>query len=277
VAHHHEHSRPERQIEGTEVQPWYGFLDTPNFRWEDFSFRKDESFPGFTNFTLNLDQEDDLSYYNIDLEWSCPWNDFAGDIVDTPGRYEIVLRLYDPGCSGYETLSASGEVDATLRRLQEFVVSPGVECRWENVQLPGDTVIQSGIISPGSYGLMTIYDLTVTKEGNRLRIVNPTPVGEIDRAKPGPLSLLRNSPNPFTATTNIEYELVVDSSVELFIQNLSGETVRTLVQDNKPTGSHRVRWNGADDHGAPLASGLYFCSLNLPLRSSETRAMLLLK
>jgi hypothetical protein len=256
---------------------WYGFIDTPNFLWEEFGFRRDVSFPAFTNFSLNLDQENDLSYYNIGLEWSCPWHDFAGDIIDTQERYEIVLRLYDPGWPGYESLPDVGEVDITPRRLQEFVVSPGVVYTWENIQLPGDTVIQSGTITQDSYGLVTIAGVTVTKAGNRLRVVNPTPVSEIDANRPLLLSLGQNRPNPFSSATTIEYELAADTFVELSVYNLAGERIRTLTTGLDQAGRHRLAWNGTNDHGVSLSSGLYSYTITLETGHTETRHMILLR
>ena len=256
---------------------WYGFLDTPNFSWEAFSFRKDISHPGFADFTLNLDQEDDLSYYNIGLEWSCQWNDFAGAIVDTPGRYEIVLRLYDPGYPGYEVLPDVGEVDVTPRRLQQFAVSPGVVYSWENVQMPGNAVIQSGTIAADTNGLLTIYGFTVTKEGNRLRIVNPTSVGESPGEKPPVVRLSQNRPNPFATTTLIEYQLSIDSIVELTVHNVVGERVCTLAKGSERAGYHTRVWDATNASGVSLPSGIYSCRLQSVTGHAQTRHIVLMR
>jgi hypothetical protein len=78
---------------------------------------------------------------------------------------------------------------------------------------------------------------------------------------PGEFSLEQNYPNPFNAETLINYGLPQDTHVELAVYNILGQRVRTLVDGIRPAGQHRARWDGTDDGGRPLASGLYFCRM----------------
>jgi len=78
---------------------------------------------------------------------------------------------------------------------------------------------------------------------------------------PGEFSLAPNYPNPFNAETVIGYELPRDAQVELAVYNVLGQRVRTLVDEVRPAGRHRARWDGADESSRPLASGLYFCRM----------------
>lgn len=71
----------------------------------------------------------------------------------------------------------------------------------------------------------------------------------------------RAFPNPFNPATTIYFELDRQMRVELGIYDLSGRLVRTLVSGARPAGEHGERWNGTDDAGRPVASGVYFARL----------------
>ncbi|MCK5052229.1 MAG: choice-of-anchor D domain-containing protein [Candidatus Cloacimonetes bacterium] len=70
--------------------------------------------------------------------------------------------------------------------------------------------------------------------------------------------LTGNYPNPFNPTTNINFSLKADSRVSLMIYNVRGQKVRTLVNDNMQAGYHSIVWDGRDDSGKSVSSGVYF-------------------
>jgi len=78
---------------------------------------------------------------------------------------------------------------------------------------------------------------------------------------PEAYGLKQNYPNPFNPKTVIEYEIQRAGGVELRIYNSTGQRVRTLVDEEKSEGFYRVLWDGKDDHGQILASGVYFYRL----------------
>lgn len=78
---------------------------------------------------------------------------------------------------------------------------------------------------------------------------------------PHGFSLQQNYPNPFNAGTMIRYELPQAAHVKLKIYNALGKLVRVLVQGRQNAGSHAVQWQGHDDFGRIVASGLYLVSL----------------
>ncbi|MGH1364375.1 MAG: FlgD immunoglobulin-like domain containing protein, partial [Calditrichia bacterium] len=57
--------------------------------------------------------------------------------------------------------------------------------------------------------------------------------------------------------TTIEYELPQDSNVRITIYNIQGQKVRELENTNKRAGYHQTKWNGRDNHGASVSSGIY--------------------
>ena len=69
--------------------------------------------------------------------------------------------------------------------------------------------------------------------------------------------LFPNYPNPFNPETTIQYSLAVSGRVTLHIYNILGQRVRTLVDDVLEAGVHRVQWDGKDEGGRNIASGVY--------------------
>ncbi len=70
--------------------------------------------------------------------------------------------------------------------------------------------------------------------------------------------LSQNYPNPFNPTTNISFEIPKSTNVKLEIFNLLGEKVNTLLDDILISGKHSVVWNGENNAGNLVASGVYF-------------------
>jgi len=80
------------------------------------------------------------------------------------------------------------------------------------------------------------------------------------------LSLGQNHPNPFNPQTVIPYELPASARaqrVRLWILDISGRIVRTLVDEDQSGGSHRAQWQGKDDRGESVSSGVYFYVLDV--------------
>ena len=97
-----------------------------------------------------------------------------------------------------------------------------------------------------------------------------------DKPLPTTYSLGQNYPNPFNPTTTIKYTLPEKSHARIDIFNLLGQRVATLVNETVPAGEHTVVWNGADDAGARVASGVYFYRL-IAGEQTMSRKMMLLK
>jgi hypothetical protein len=72
---------------------------------------------------------------------------------------------------------------------------------------------------------------------------------------------LSNHPNPFNATTQIKFFLPKAGRVRLHVFNSSGQLIRTLLDKNIATGEYQICWDGCNDHGANVSSGIYFCRL----------------
>ncbi len=82
----------------------------------------------------------------------------------------------------------------------------------------------------------------------------------VNDQKPGSphlIELLNNYPNPFKSETVISYGVYEHSKVALSIVDMNGRTVRIFNFGKKMPGSYSVRWNGEDDNGRQVASGIY--------------------
>lgn len=73
--------------------------------------------------------------------------------------------------------------------------------------------------------------------------------------------LYQNYPNPFNPSTTIKYELPANSKVEIRIYNILGQEVRLLEKGSKAIGEHKIIWDGRDNQGKAVASGIYIYRL----------------
>jgi len=87
--------------------------------------------------------------------------------------------------------------------------------------------------------------------------------------------LLQNYPNPFNPVTRIEFSLGERARVFLRIYDVSGRIVRTLVDETVSAGKHSVLWNGDDESGIPVASGVYVCRLETQGKTAVSKIVLL--
>ena len=108
--------------------------------------------------------------------------------------------------------------------------------------------------NPGSF--MQIIEILI----NDSRLSTSTPTSEFKKGilLPKEHALQQNFPNPFNTETMIQYQLPKSCKVVLKIYNTIGQEVRTLVNnEEKEAGYHKVVWNGKDNGGIQLPSGVY--------------------
>ena len=104
-----------------------------------------------------------------------------------------------------------------------------------------------------------------------------TAVETSDQASvPQAFTLAQNAPNPFNSNTVIRFALPQPSQVELTIYNLLGQPVAVLVQGPRAAGTFSVRWDGRDQAGQAVTSGVYLYQLRAG-EYTEVRKLLLLQ
>jgi hypothetical protein len=94
---------------------------------------------------------------------------------------------------------------------------------------------------------------------------------------PDNFTLEQNYPNPFNPTTTIRYYLESPVKVKMVVYNAIGQKVKTLIEgDSQLSGSHTISWDGQDDQGRSVASGIYLYQLTAG-KNSAARKMLLVR
>ena len=106
-------------------------------------------------------------------------------------------------------------------------------------------------------------------------LTTPTAVAQ-PVAVPHEFRLDQNHPNPFNPNTTIEFSVPMRGAVELAIYNLAGQKARRLMRTVLDAGNHSVAWDGRDQHGRELASGVYIYKLQAG-EQVDSRKLLLLK
>ncbi|MCF7918989.1 MAG: choice-of-anchor J domain-containing protein [Candidatus Cloacimonetes bacterium] len=120
------------------------------------------------------------------------------------------------------------------------------------------------------YGVAAVYN------DGESDIENAWLVDNDDNLLPTVTALQGNYPNPFNPETAIKLSLAEDANVEINIFNMRGQIVRTLVNEYMDAGFHNIVWNGTNDHGQNVASGVYFYNMKSD-RYSSTKKMILMK
>lgn len=101
-------------------------------------------------------------------------------------------------------------------------------------------------------------------------------IGENGAELPKKLALKDNYPNPFNPTTAIEFDIPADDRAKLEVFNMLGEKVTTLIDDSFNAGTYRIIWEGRDDFGRAMPSGIYLYRLESGDKSI-TKRMIMLK
>jgi len=121
----------------------------------------------------------------------------------------------------------------------------------------------------------SMYRLNPTRSGNR----SDFEMGVEDNFPmlPTQFVVYQNYPNPFNPSTRIRYDLPEQSFVTITIHDLLGRNVRTLVKEFQDAGQQSVVWDGKNEDGLSLSTGIYFFQVHIPDGNLRTKKMMLLK
>ncbi|MFL2511253.1 MAG: choice-of-anchor B family protein, partial [Candidatus Neomarinimicrobiota bacterium] len=124
-----------------------------------------------------------------------------------------------------------------------------------------DIIAQTDTISvtEGSWHIVAFDGAaeTLAFAGGQLRIDGRQLIPKI-------LEIKQSYPNPFRNFTTIKYDVPLEQNVVLRVFNIRGQVVRTLVNELKGPGYYSVIWDGANDNGNAVSSGIYFCQMYTP-------------
>lgn len=128
--------------------------------------------------------------------------------------------------------------------------------------------ILEAVFSKYNYPSFTNYILESYNTGIATSISGEAPIMRFE--------LEQNYPNPFNPTTTIEYNLNTSDNVKLEIFDIKGERIKTLVNGFQTPGNYSVQWDGTNNSGSKLSSGVYFYTIQTG-RNVSTKKMILLK
>lgn len=234
------------------------------------------------------------------------WYRIGGHYVSAAGACDFYswIAISDPASDNTET-GAKGRIlpphdphpdDDTLHNIKGFVshdayvsgtldIDPYGTALWELTAFDGDSLprlseFEGQNFQPDQEQYAHAYDpaesLFVVVEYAVMILQKPTLVEGEDETIPSSFELFQSYPNPFNNTTAIKYRLQKTADVSLVIYNVLGQKVRTLVEEEKQRGAVTVIWDGKDEQGKDLSSGIYFYRLTAG-EVSQTRKMVLLK
>jgi M6 family metalloprotease-like protein len=188
-----------------------------------------------------------------------------------------------------------GSVAVFFRSLQADVASSGIELTWsvrsdeslagfriyrrlsrasDFVRISSPTLLptQSSYVDADARETGTyVYRLSaVTLEGTE--ISSPTVQATVRALAP---TLAQNAPNPFNPRTAIAFSLPETRHVALTVHDLAGKRVRTLRNETLPAGLYQVWWDGEDEAGRPVGSGVYLYELQIGRRTLSRKMTLL--
>ena len=177
---------------------------------------------------------------NINEQLAFIWTpaaDVDGDVV-----FYTLAAMSDDEVYYYDTTSSQTGIFVDYGSMSEDAANDGV----------------SNIVYYWNVGAHDGSDTTLSNDGPRMLILDISGLlGVDDINTPDVFALHNNYPNPFNPITNITYDIPEVADVVLEIFNMSGQKVRTLINDQQEPGRYKIVWNATNDTGQSLASGMY--------------------
>jgi hypothetical protein len=99
---------------------------------------------------------------------------------------------------------------------------------------------------------------------------------ETANLSPDKFQLYQNYPNPFNPQTRISFSLDLEGPVKLVIYDVNGQIIKTIIDDVRTRGGHTYSWDGTDEEGKRVSSGLYYYRLTSD-DQSQSRKMLIIR
>ncbi len=196
---------------------------------------------------------DTLDFFQPMLPFA--WNasrDIDGDTL----IYELLIRKFAAGVRINDTL---------ITEISDTTVMIDLSGFWENLSHYRWTVsVSDGHLSAVAADTFTFF------------VMGGLSAPDDENGLPSVFALSPNYPNPFNPSTVISYQLPVNSKVRLNIYNTLGQEVRTLVNGKQSAGFKKVIWNGRNNQGVSVSTGVYICRMQAG-SFVQSRKMILVK
>ncbi len=195
--------------------------------------------------------------------------------------HEIEIRLLPNGeadsklvtFNTKQTTSANWGREAFM--LGTFNAPNAIVTLVKNTQLRGTICAKEIVVSNDCLFLHHDSPGTLPGPGSLPKAAGEVFAEESENAPVNSYELAQNFPNPFNPETSIRFALPEAGSVTLTIYNLNGQVVRRLVDSAMNTGRYSIIWNGTNDHGVPVASGVYVYVLKAGEFSAHKKLVLM--
>ncbi|MCK9407630.1 MAG: T9SS type A sorting domain-containing protein [Bacteriovoracaceae bacterium] len=206
-------------------------------------------------------------WYNIYFEVSSLWANWMDELEPTASA----KVLFRDSTYGNKPIAVRNSAADGSWHTFYFAFEPlGTNFRSDTSVALYDTIYEDP-------GYAWIFDVNSKFGGsyvnNILKLV--TSVSAYNGIVPEMFSLSQNYPNPFNPTTEITYNVPMNSSVEIAVYNLLGQKVRTLINEVHAAGEFKARWDGKDASGKSVSSGVYFYTMKAGSFQSVKKMMLL--
>ena len=164
---------------------------------------------------------------------------FSGEIKEE-GVLLFWTTSYEANCAGFNVLR-SETPDGDFKKINDYLITGQKSYSWI------DKTIHAGVTF-----YYKLEEITINGRQKIHQIIS------IDLPAPAKYSLSQNFPNPFNSTTSFKYQIPKTTHVLIEVFNILGKKVKTLVDERKDAGYYSVYWDGADDSGENVVSGIYF-------------------
>jgi hypothetical protein len=205
---------------------------------------------------LNLSADEPLGGVVVALKFAEPGTDIICTKADFTGG--IADYIADDGQSGAKFSIIDNEKKTILAVAIPFTANaiPQGEGTFLNLEFKGTGNVK---LEETTISHQTGISLVNTKAQELKFDFNPIELTAPKvQALPKDFSLSQNYPNPFNPTTTISYALPANAYVKLVVYNILGQKVKTLVDEEQTAGYRQVVWNGQNDRGGTVGSGIYF-------------------
>ena len=165
---------------------------------------------------------------------------------------------YEENCAGFNIYRSESK-DDNFEPINEYVITGQREYSYHDVTSMAGKTYYYKLENVSTYGNRKFHH-TIS----------------VTASIPEKYSLYPNYPNPFNARTSFKYEIPVASQVRIEVCNVLGRKVKTLINEKKEAGFYTVFWDGIDDRGESVVSGIYFYSL-ITNKGKMTRKMVVVR
>ncbi|RMI09492.1 MAG: T9SS C-terminal target domain-containing protein [Calditrichaeota bacterium] len=199
---------------------------------------------------------------------------YEGYVLPTAAGWELFYASHPGTLDGHQSLSYATSSDGInwVKDPDNPFLEPSQP--WATLALAAPSAIKIN----GTYFLYYI-GLSEPGEG-QIGLATGTITGIVDQEN-GELvedfRLEQNYPNPFNPSTTIAFSLPHASRITLQVFDITGRKIRTLMSGQLPAGTHQVEWDGRDDAGQLVGSGVYFYQLQTGEGFTQVKRMVLLK